>query len=29
MEYTFDTKDRPFKAILAGAKKVEGRTPTS
>ncbi|HUC94485.1 MAG TPA: ASCH domain-containing protein [Candidatus Saccharimonadales bacterium] len=27
MEYTFDTNDRPFKAILAGTKKVEGRTP--
>lgn len=29
MEYTFDTNDRPFKAILAGTKKVEGRTPTN
>lgn len=28
MEYTFDTNDRPFKAILAGTKKVEGRTFT-
>lgn len=29
MEYTFHTKDRPFKAILAGTKKVEGRTSTN
>lgn len=28
MEYKFDTNDRPFKAILAGTKKVEGRTST-
>lgn len=28
MKYTFDTNNRPFKAILAGTKKVEGRTPT-
>lgn len=28
MEYKFNTKDRPFKAILVGTKKVEGRTPT-
>ena len=28
MEYTFDTNDRPFRAIKAGTKKVEGRTPT-
>lgn len=28
MEYTFNTNDRPFKAILAGTKKVEGRTFT-
>ena len=28
MKYIFDTNDRPFKAILAGTKKVEGRTPT-
>lgn len=28
MEYKFDTNDRPFKAILAGTKKVEGRTQT-
>lgn len=27
MKYTFDTNDRPFKAILAGTKSVEGRTP--
>lgn len=27
MEYTLDINDRPFKAILAGTKKVEGRTP--
>ena len=26
MEYTFDTNDRPFKAIKARTKKVEGRT---
>ena len=29
MKYTLDINDRPFKAILAGTKKVEGRTPTS
>ena len=28
MEYTLDLNDRPFKAILAGTKKIEGRTPT-
>lgn len=28
MEYTLDINDRPFKAIKAGTKKVEGRTPT-
>lgn len=28
MEYILDLNDRPFKAILAGTKKVEGRTPT-
>lgn len=28
MKYTLDINDRPFKAILAGTKKVEGRTPT-
>lgn len=28
MRYTFDTNDRPFKAIKAGTKKIEGRTPT-
>lgn len=28
MKYTLDIRDRPFKAILAGTKKVEGRTPT-
>ncbi len=28
MQYTFDTNDRPFKAIKAGTKKVEGRTLT-
>lgn len=28
MEYTFETIDRPFRAILAGTKKVEGRTKT-
>jgi ASC-1-like (ASCH) protein len=27
MKYTFDTNDRPFQAIKAGTKKVEGRTP--
>lgn len=29
MNYTLDLNDRPFKAIEAGTKKVEGRTPTS
>jgi ASC-1-like (ASCH) protein len=29
MTYTFETNDRPFKAIKAGTKTVEGRTPTS
>lgn len=28
MEYTLDLNDRPFRAILAGTKKVEGRTST-
>lgn len=28
MEYTLEINDRPFRAILAGTKKVEGRTPT-
>lgn len=28
MKYTLDINDRPFKAIAAGTKKVEGRTPT-
>jgi ASC-1-like (ASCH) protein len=28
MEYSFDTNDRPFKAIEAGTKTVEGRTLT-
>lgn len=28
MKYTLDINDRPFKAIKAGTKKVEGRTPT-
>lgn len=28
MEYSFDTNERPFRAILAGTKTVEGRTPT-
>ncbi len=28
MKYTLNINDRPFKAILAGTKKVEGRTPT-
>lgn len=28
MIYTFDTNDRPFKAIKAGTKKIEGRTTT-
>ena len=28
MKYTLDMNDRPFRAILAGTKKVEGRTPT-
>jgi len=29
MKYTLDINDRPFKAIKAKSKKVEGRTPTS
>lgn len=29
MGYTLDLNDRPFNAIKAGTKKVEGRTPTS
>jgi ASC-1-like (ASCH) protein len=27
MNYNFDLNDRPFKAIKAGTKKIEGRTP--
>jgi len=27
MSYNLDLNDRPFKAIKAGTKKVEGRTP--
>lgn len=27
MNYNLDLNDRPFKAIKAGTKKVEGRTP--
>jgi len=29
MKYILDLNDRPFKAIRAGTKKIEGRTPTS
>ena len=29
MKYVLDLNDRPFKAIKAGIKKIEGRTPTS
>ena len=29
MKYILDLNDRPFKAIKAGTKKIEGRTPTS
>jgi ASC-1-like (ASCH) protein len=29
MNYTLNLNDRPFKAIKAGTKKIEGRTPTS
>jgi len=29
MRYILDINDRPFKAIKAGTKKIEGRTPTS
>lgn len=29
MKYTLDLNDRPFKAIKARTKKIEGRTPTS
>lgn len=29
MNYILDLNDRPFKAIEAGTKKIEGRTPTS
>lgn len=29
MIYTLDLNDRPFKAIKAGIKRIEGRTPTS
>lgn len=28
MKYILDLNDRPFRAIKAGAKKIEGRTPT-
>jgi ASC-1-like (ASCH) protein len=28
MKYTLDINDRPFKAILAETKRIEGRTPT-
>ena len=28
MKYTLDVNDRPFRAILEGTKKVEGRTST-
>jgi ASC-1-like (ASCH) protein len=29
MKYVLDLNDRPFRAIKAGTKKIEGRTPTS
>jgi ASC-1-like (ASCH) protein len=29
MNYNFDLNDRPFNAIKAGTKKIEGRTKTS
>lgn len=29
MKYILDLNDRPFAAIKAGTKKIEGRTPTS
>ena len=29
MKYVLDLNDRPFNAIKAGIKKIEGRTPTS
>jgi ASC-1-like (ASCH) protein len=29
MKYSLETNDRPFNAIRAGTKKVEGRVPTS
>lgn len=29
MNYTLDINNRPFNAIEAGTKKIEGRTPTS
>lgn len=29
MNYILNLNDRPFKAIKAGTKKIEGRTPTS
>lgn len=29
MKYILDLNDRPFRAIKAGTKKIEGRTPTS
>lgn len=29
MKYILDLNDRPFKAIKAGTKRIEGRTPTS
>jgi len=28
MKYLLDINDRPFEAIKAGTKKIEGRTPT-
>lgn len=28
MKYTLDINNRPFRAIKAGTKRVEGRTPT-
>jgi ASC-1-like (ASCH) protein len=29
VKYILDLNDRPFEAIKAGTKKIEGRTPTS
>ena len=29
MQYALDLNDKPFKAIRAGTKKIEGRTPAS